>query len=726
MRYDVSHCFTEYNTSRDPKGCASALLAIMATCDPSVSTSDSVNSKPSDANNANGKPAVEKTTSVALDPKIKQTTLLSVVNSDIKGTMIEEVSKNKSIRAKLRTWFVRAHKDNSYVVLKAIISVLDKLTFLSAQLLAEVKFGKALVIVSRKCEDQQVKDSLAPWVAKAEESLVVEKELEALALKEAEDEQKRKKAKASSTTPANKSAGKLPASTSSSPPPARDTVPNRKPEDKSKGIPAGAKKPDSVAAKVNTAFFKKDSVPAVKPVIAKPGMAAALAGIKARKKSDGEEIKSKPAVVSSAAKSISSTVPRVLPSAKPAFSALKLVEGLKRGASPASAPDSEPDQKKRKQKKTVTWRPDPELEQIKIFESIEPEDGEGDVARTPHEYGNARDLDRKEGALLHSGVLPDRDEDFLDWESPICNVFRIARRIRSLMKLAIDFSHRDLIQGQESRGPKRAGSLVIQSKLASLEEERQKSIFLVTYATESDIPWNPSETNAIDDLAQHVANPPKIIPLPSELRASLISPVTIVSTNIDQDDWRIKQVLGDLVYATSQPTVAPQILPVGPTSNNDNTATTSAMEAKPDIAAILAGILAVQNAGNPVAPINNFPSAVTTAIPAAAPSSVDATMNTFPPPPMPLPVDPKLAEFLANMAAANGGMLPPPPPLPIAQMRKSNLQPFHEVCADNHDSDKSAGIWWSSKATHRRPALGEAERQWTVQGALPIHRSRQV
>lgn len=414
LRYDVKQCLTDYNTSRDLKGCATALLAIMVTCDPAVPT-PLVEVTASASDNAAAETSSKKL-ATELDPKTKQITLLSVVSEEIKGAMIEEVSNNKSIRAKLRTWFVRAHKDNSYVVLKAIISVLDKLTFLSARLLAEVKFGKALVIVSRKCEDKDVTDALAKWVAKAEESLVVERELEVAASKapQLEDEPRKKKAKILPSASTIKSASK-----SLSPPRTSEITTKNGESDKSK---VAVKKTEPVA-KTNTAFFKKDTAPVQKPLIGKPGLAAALAGIKARKKTDvieADTVEKK--VVAAVGQATKASQPdpatRVLPLAKPGFSALKLVEGLKRTASPASLPGSENELKKRKTRKSVSWRPEPELEQIRIFESLEPENGYGDVAQTPHEYGNARDLDRKEGAILHGGILPDREEDFIDWAIP--------------------------------------------------------------------------------------------------------------------------------------------------------------------------------------------------------------------------------------------------------------------------------------------------------------------
>lgn len=378
----------------------------MTTCDPILPGVGDANTVTNNKDSLDKSAAAKKND---LDPKIKQTAFLNTVTSQIKGSMIEEVSKNKSIRAKLRTWFVRAHKDNSFVVLKATIQVLDKLTFLTEQHLAEVKFGKALLIVSRKCEDADVKASLEKWVPKAQKSLEIEEELAKAAAKAPpiEDEPKPKKSKVAPSLAPLKAAAEA---------------------KKGAKTVVAAKKAEPVA-KLNTAFFKKET-PAAKVVPTKPGISSVLSGIKVKKRTEAEKAPTPPAVVKTSVlpvevkkepapvKDKPAPIPTQPTASAPAFSALKFVEGLKRGTSPVVNTEAEPEKKKRKQKKRVSWKPDSDLEQVRVFETIEPEDGDGDVANTPHEYGNARDLDRKEGAMLHSGLMHDREEDFLDWRSP--------------------------------------------------------------------------------------------------------------------------------------------------------------------------------------------------------------------------------------------------------------------------------------------------------------------
>lgn len=387
----------------------------MTTCDPVVPGTESTSS-------TKDKSTTEKAMSSSksnseLEPKVKQDALLSVVHSHIKGAMIEELSNNISIRAKLRTWFVRAHKDNTYVVLKSLISVLNKLTSLSAKSLAEVKFGKAILIVSRKCEDKEVKGLLSSWLTKAEESLVLEREMDVAAAQNAAIGEETKKTSTNELANSNLTAKSdvKPSSVVA----AQQGNGIKKADTKAKDL---VSKRAGTTAKTNAAFFKKEILPPVKPVLNKPGMAATLAGIKARKKTEADKVVSENKSSSSPATSATtgpsaSTLAKDTDTSKSAFSALKLVEGLKRTVSPNVSKSMEPVTKKVRQKKRVSWRPDLELEQVLVFESIEPEGGWG-TAYVPHDYRDARALDRKEGALLHSGILPDPEEDFIDWTTP--------------------------------------------------------------------------------------------------------------------------------------------------------------------------------------------------------------------------------------------------------------------------------------------------------------------
>lgn len=95
----------------------------------------------------------------------------------------------------------------------------------------------------------------------------------------------------------------------------------------------------------------------------------------------------------------------------------------------------------------------------------------------------------------------------------------------------MDFSHKDLVNNRESRGPKNAGTLKVDSKSNDIECEREKSAFLVIYNDESEIPWTPSEKDAVNDSASAELSMPKLIPLPFELRVSPHSTWSCSRTN---------------------------------------------------------------------------------------------------------------------------------------------------------------------------------------------------
>jgi hypothetical protein len=73
---------------------------------------------------------------------------------------------------------------------------------------------------------------------------------------------------------------------------------------------------------------------------------------------------------------------------------------------------------------------------------------------------------------------------------------------------------------EENRGVKRAGVKVAESKEAEAQKIREAGVLLVSYLNEADIPDSPSEP-FLEELvtSQQIVPPPKIIPLPQELRA---------------------------------------------------------------------------------------------------------------------------------------------------------------------------------------------------------------
>lgn len=112
----------------------------------------------------------------------------------------------------------------------------------------------------------------------------------------------------------------------------------------------------------------------------------------------------------------------------------------------------------------------------------------------------------------------------------------------------------------------------------------------------------------------------------------------------------MQQVLGEHVYNPDAGLEDNDPLPTAPLPIEAPDSNVPATQ--PDIAAILAGLLASQNQGSAV-PVPEVPLPMTT--PAAGAAAAP------PPPPMAMPpYDPKLAEFLAQMAATTGRQVPQP------------------------------------------------------------------
>lgn len=108
------------------------------------------------------------------------------------------------------------------------------------------------------------------------------------------------------------------------------------------------------------------------------------------------------------------------------------------------------------------------------------------------------------------------------------------------------------------------------------------------------------------------------------------------------------------------PEAMPTALALNPATATGDQAAQVVVESKvePDIAAILAGIMASQKS-TALPQTNEIHS--TSGLQDTSSGTINNAALQPPPPPL-IPFDPKLAEFLAKMAAANSGPGMPPPP----------------------------------------------------------------
>ena len=119
-----------------------------------------------------------------------------------------------------------------------------------------------------------------------------------------------------------------------------------------------------------------------------------------------------------------------------------------------------------------------------------------------------------------------------------------------------DFS--GLLETEEERGVKRAGRKVAEAKEAEKQRVREAGVLLVTYLNDGDIPDSPSEPFLEELVTSQQTVPPKIIPLPQELRVPVsLRPQLNACANDDRvavedysrlrRQWRIQMLLQFLV-----------------------------------------------------------------------------------------------------------------------------------------------------------------------------------
>ncbi|BFZ54494.1 hypothetical protein PYCC9005_001531 [Savitreella phatthalungensis] len=616
IKYDIAHCLNVENTSQAPDKCATALLATMSQCDPIPPASDA------------GVKVVrtpEQALFDSVDVSDRQNTLLTAVIVGLRDDrlMSHHLSTHKMFRAKLRTWFVRAHKENNHKTLLHLIGVLDMLK-LDAELLAEVKFGKVLLVIARRSEDADVKARLAKYTRKAEAAKLLED-----------------KADKEPTAPAPSDPAPTMGSTLKGAPPLEEAAKKRKVTARPADVKPIPKKPAAAApaaapAKVNSAFFSKPAGPPASSTGQKLTLSDVLSRVNKKRAPDVSSTtpasktpttaaeKDPEASTSSKKRDFSSIVSDIQGTATSQSSTTKSSSLSTAGAA-----------KRTKVKKTVRWRPGPELEQVKLFETVEPEHYDGEET-----FGNSKDLEGREGELLHAssrfktGGLGDF---FIEWDA---------------LQL-VDVSA--ISEGASTRSNKRAGTLPVTSKEADLQEEREKETFLIVYNKESDIPWTPTEAT-VDAATVDNAEPPKQIPLADELLR----------------DKTVQRLLGLPAYAPPPPQLA--------------TAPPANQPPPPDLHSTLAALQGFikpadqQQASNPSVPATDIASILAQLQPNAA--------NGAPGPPMlpfPMPIPPPSAGTDTGSSTSMQSQSNPPamfPPFPMPPM-----PPFQGMPMDAQQQD---------------------------------------
>ncbi|RIB03184.1 hypothetical protein C2G38_2225827 [Gigaspora rosea] len=152
-----------------------------------------------------------------------------------------------------------------------------------------------------------------------------------------------------------------------------------------------------------------------------------------------------------------------------------------------------------KKRKRVTFAPDNMLAQVKIFEEEYDEmEGELSSANTPHQFGNARDLDRNEGLTAFKRV-------------------RKAPAIQWYTTPMLDLTSKKIIK-----------HATVESDEAKIQEERERQILETIYITSDQVPFSPAEPD--ENIQQN--------------RNNITSQEIILNAESDEED--IEEDIGEL------------------------------------------------------------------------------------------------------------------------------------------------------------------------------------
>ncbi|KAG5513410.1 hypothetical protein PMAC_001474 [Pneumocystis sp. 'macacae'] len=385
--------------------------------------------------------------------------MLETLKGGIKDGIITAFIENKQVLGRIRNWLVNAINEKKNTIIIAILKIMSILK-LDAPTLAELKMGKPIMILARKSENEIVKQLSMKWLEVAEKSLLLEKPAENLTTSNIPS--------VPTTEDALKKKQKINSNDSILKPTVASKSNSTKPIVKSQ----------KVQPVVNTEFFKNLSTPTAKSS-QKPSLSSVLAQIKAPKKSNTIQ----PQAIETTTRKFTSVLDEV-----PGYQT----------TSETTITDSAiiPDEAPKKKRKCVSWKSDNDLVEIRIFESLEPEETDNSFIHIFREFKNARDLDIYEGRAAFTKTH-NIEDDMMTWREPE----------------DIDFSHLD--SELPKLGPKRGGINKCNSDECKIQEERERFVFLVSYLYEKDIPYSPTEPSP-NSNGPFVET--KTIPLPNDMK----------------------------------------------------------------------------------------------------------------------------------------------------------------------------------------------------------------
>ncbi|CAA20832.1 mRNA cleavage and polyadenylation specificity factor complex associated protein (PNUTS) [Schizosaccharomyces pombe] len=387
LRLTLTECLNPINIVQAPKECAAILVNLMSNI-----TQD--------------------------DQKLVFLDLLkSKVGNSIYSQLVD--GGRKLFLPKLRNWFVSAIRSKHDELIHLILLVLANLP-LTTEKLAEVKFGKPILIVKKKSTNSVIRQLAENLSELAEKSFTIEQN------RENEKSSTKNDSTVSSSAVVMAPAGPAMAPSASNKPSASSTTKSSNSKSKKKVTSisgtsffknlASSTKPTSASSSTKAPLTKQQTNPSTP-------LSSIMAGLKGREKEKDKDSGISSENVSNNREELPSFRKRSSSSRQSEEIASLQAENAVFSSDPASN-DEKTGNKKRK-KKSVSWKPDNDLVQVKFIESLN-EEGAASV-KTPHIYGNARDMDRQEARVAFGSHVEDDVENEIIWYKPVPIKFEISK-----------------------------------------------------------------------------------------------------------------------------------------------------------------------------------------------------------------------------------------------------------------------------------------------------------
>ncbi|EEB08351.2 mRNA cleavage and polyadenylation specificity factor complex associated protein [Schizosaccharomyces japonicus yFS275] len=496
LRHELNECLDPFNTSRAPRDCAAVLVNFMG----SIETDE------------------------------QKLIFLEITRDKGLDTIYNELvdGSRRIFLPKLRNWFVSAIRSKHDKLTHVILQVLTRLP-LNPEKLAEVKFGKAILLVGKKSTNSIIRQYAENLSGIAEKSLLLEqrKDTKAAPVKP----ETTKTAASATSRPSHKSISQKPPVTTT-------------------------KKVTSVS---NTSFFKNLSSAAKQS--AASGSKAPMASSASAKSSTPNTPLSAIMAGLNRGNQDSQTASSTSSSTKVGSDLKSLTEQITKGkeelpsfrkrsaksdsttGKPTKVSKTTSESTVKRKKKSVSWRPDNDLVQVRIIESLE---DDKDLAKgVHHHYGSARDLDRHEARVAFGAKVEDDVEEEQTWYEPVVITFVIKDELHT----------RGFKTGAEKLNPTPESQWETERESSTKPSTTSEKVLSESFIRESSSPSTPAEIplpaanekeTPQKDTSRSPSSPPRPVETRKDVNIPSQQPYSAVSAQ------HVSSILAALTNASAQ------------------------------------------------------------------------------------------------------------------------------------------------------------------------------